>query len=71
MLIDSSINKEFEKNQKHKNYLFASGINLIHEFFNLERKTKNEFLSKSIQLLNKNFTINKIFKKIADEGKLF
>ena len=71
LLIDSSINKEFEKNQKHKNYLFASGINLIHEFFNLERKTKNEFLSKSIQFLNKNLTVNKIFKKIADEGKLF
>ena len=69
--IDSSINKEFEKSQKHKNLLFTSGINFIHEFFNLERKTKNEFLSKSIQFLNKNLTVNKIFKKIADEGKLF
>ena len=35
------------------------------------RKTKNEFLSKSIQYFNKNSSINKIFTKIADEGLLF
>ena len=62
---------EFENNQKHKNYIFSSGIDLIHQFFNLERKTKNEFLSKSIQYFNKNSSINKIFTKIADEGLLF
>ena len=69
--LDSSSNTEFEKNQKHKNYIFSSGIDLIHEFFNLERKTKNDFLSKSIQYFNKNSSINNIFTKIADEGLLF
>jgi len=69
--IDSSINKEFEKNQKHKNYIFSTGIDVIHKFFNLERKTKNNFMSKSIQLINKNSSVNKIFTKIADEGILF
>ena len=69
--IDSKLNIEFENNQKHKNYIFSSGIDLIHQFFNLERKTKNEFLSKSIQYFNKNSSINKIFTKIADEGLLF
>ncbi len=69
--IDSNLNIEFENNQKHKNYIFSSGIDLIHQFFNLERKTKNEFLSKSIQYFNKNSSINKIFTKIADEGLLF
>ncbi len=69
--LDSKTNIEFENNQKHKNYIFSSGINLIHEFFNLERKTKNDFLSKSIQYLNKNSRINKIFVKIADKGLLF
>ena len=69
--LDSSSNIEFEKNQKHKNYIFSSGIDLIYEFFNLERKTKNEFLSKSIQYFNKNSSINKIFTKIADKGLLF
>ena len=69
--IDSKLNIEFENNQKHKNYIFSSGIDLIHQFFNLERKTKNKFLSKSIQYFNKNSNINKIFTKIADEGLLF
>ncbi len=66
--LDTSLNKDFEKKQKHKNYIFSSGIDQIHEFFNLERKTKNNFLSKSIQLINKNYGINKILKKIADDG---
>ena len=69
--LDSTLNIEFENNQKHKNYIFSSGIDLIHEFFNLERKTKNDFLSKSIQYFNKNLTINRIFTKIADKGLLF
>jgi len=69
--LDSTLNIEFENNQKHKNYIFSSGIDLIHEFFNLERKTNNDFLSKSIQYFNKNLTINRIFTKIADKGLLF
>ena len=69
--LDSRLNLEFEKSQKHKNYIFSSGIDLIHEFFNFERKTKNDFLSKSIQYFNKNSSINKIFIKIADKGLLF
>ena len=52
--LDSRLNAEFESIQRHKNYIFSSGIDLIHEFFNLERKTKNDFLSKSIQYFNKN-----------------
>ena len=68
--LDQTLNTEFEKKQKHKNFVFSSGIDLIHEFFNLERKTKNGFLSKSIQYFNKKPVINKIFTKIADEGFL-
>ena len=69
--LDSTLNNEFENNQKHKNYIFCSGIDIIHEFFNLERKTENNFLSKSIRYFNKNPSINKIFTKIADKGLLF
>ena len=35
--LDSSLNTEFENNQRHKNYIFSKGIDLIHEFFNFER----------------------------------
>ena len=69
--LDSGLNMEFENSQKHKNFIFSSGIDLIHEFFNLERKTKNDFLSKSIQYFNKNHNFNKIFTRIADKGLLF
>ena len=69
--LDSTLNKEFENNQRHKNYLFSTGIDLIHKFFNFERKTGNDFLSKSIKYFNKNSSINKIFTTIADKGLLF
>ena len=69
--LDSSINQKFEKKIRHKNYIFSNGIDFIHEFFNLERKMKANFLSKSVQILGKNVSINKIFTKFADEGLLF
>ena len=69
--LDSSINIEFQNNLKHKNLIFSNGIDFIHEFFNLERKSKSNILSKSVKFMGKNPTINKIFTKIADEGSLF
>jgi len=69
--LDSSVNDEFENSLKHKNFIFSHGVNLIHEFFNLERKTKNNILSKFIQMLGKNPSINKMFTKIADKGIIF
>ncbi len=66
--IDSSINNQFESKLKHKNYMFSNGIDLIHEFFNFERKFDNSFFSKSVKLLGKNPSINKFFTQIADKG---
>ena len=66
--IDQSINYEFEKKLKHKNFIFSNGINLVHEYFKLESKLKNPFLSRSVQVLGKNYSINRMITKIADEG---
>ena len=66
--IDSSINEEFENKLKYKNLIFSSGVDLIHEFFNMESKVTNDKLSKSIQFLGKNPLMNKIFSNIADKG---
>ena len=66
--LDSSVNKEFEKLSKHKNFIFSNSIDLIHEFFNFERQTGNTILSRSIKVLGKNSSINTLFKKIADKG---
>ena len=66
--IDSSINQDFENKLKYKNLIFSSGVDIIHEFFNMERKVTNDILSKSIQFLGKNPLMNRIFSKIADKG---
>ena len=66
--LDYSVNSEFEKKFKDKNFIFSNGIDLIHEFFNFERKTKNHFMSKTVHLLGQNSKLNNIFAKIADEG---
>ena len=66
--IDYSVNKEFEEEIRHKNFIFSKGIDLIYEFFNLESKLKSNFLSKSIQFTGNNPTLNKFFSSIADKG---
>ena len=69
--LDKSVNIEFQNNVRHKNLIFSNGVDLIHKFFNLERKANSKFLSKSVQLISKYPKINEIFSKIADKGVLF
>jgi 2-octaprenyl-6-methoxyphenol hydroxylase len=71
LLLDSSVIFEFQKKVKHKNFIFSNGIDLVHEFFNVERKTKTNFLSKSVKLVGNQPSINRVFTKIADKGLLF
>ena len=71
LLLDSSVSLEFQKRTKHKNFIFSNGIDLIHEFFNIERKTKSNLLSKSVKLVGSQPSINRMFTKIADKGILF
>jgi 2-octaprenyl-6-methoxyphenol hydroxylase len=66
--LDSSICVDFEKKIKHKNYLFSNGVDFVYEFFNFESKLKNPILSKSIQFLGKNKSINRFVTKLADSG---
>ncbi len=66
--LDSTICHEFEKKMKDKNFIFSIGIDWIYEFFNIESKTKNEVISKTINFLGKNKIFNSFLKKYADEG---
>ena len=66
--LDSSVCIEFEKNTKHRNYLFSNAIDLIYEFFDFENKTKNPILSKSLQFLSNQKIANNFFTKFADKG---
>jgi len=69
--LDSSVNLEFQNKIKYKNFIFSNGVDLIHNFFNIERKIKSNFLSKSVKLIGNQPSINKMFTKIADKGILF
>jgi 2-octaprenyl-6-methoxyphenol hydroxylase len=68
--LDSSVNLEFQKKLRHKNFIYSNGIDFINEFFNLERKLKTSFMSKSVKLVGSYPSINKMFTKIADKGVL-
>ena len=69
--LDSSVNSEFQKKLRHKNFIFSNGVDLIHEFFNIERKMNTSFLSRSVKLIGNYPLINRMFTKIADKGVLF
>ena len=69
--LDSSVCLDFEKYNKHKNFLFANGVDFIYEFFNFENKIKNNILSKSVKFFGKNKFINNFFTKFADKGFQF
>ena len=66
--LDSSVSLDFQKKLKHKNFIFSNGVDLIHEFFNLERKMKTSFMSKSVKFISSYPSVNKMFTKIADKG---
>ncbi len=68
--LDSSICLNFQKKTKSSNFLFSNGVDFIYEFFNVESKTNTNFMSKSVQMLGKNKSINGFLTKIADNGFL-
>ena len=65
------MNLEFQKRLRHKNFIFSNSIDFIHELFNIERKMKTSFLSKSVKLISNYPSINKMLTKIADRGVLY
>ena len=66
--INQSMLVDFQNKTKHFNYIFATGINLIKEFFILDNKLDSKISKNLFKILNK----NKIFKKytniFADKG---
>ena len=66
--IDNSIFEEFENKTKHLNYLFASSIDLINDFFKVENKYFKNFSNKIFKKINKNKTIKNLFIKYANNG---
>ena len=68
--LDSTICKEFENQNKHKNYLFSYGIDFIYEFFNIEKKLNNYMISKYLKIFANNKISKNFLIKVADKGFL-
>ena len=68
MTLDMSILEEFEKKNKHVNFIFSNGIDFIYEFFNFEKKIKDKNFDKLIKLFNTNENLKKSIVKFANEG---
>ena len=66
--LDSSILNEFEKKTKHLNFIFANGVDFIHEFFKLDNKIGNNYSKEIFKFLEKNKFIKNSFSKFADKG---
>ena len=66
--LDQSILKEFENKTKHYNYLYANGVNFIHEFFKFDNKFDSNFSNKIFYFLENNFLFKKYSIKFADNG---
>ena len=66
--LDSLVLKEFENKTKNINFIFLNGIDFIYEFFNFNRKNKNEKLNKILKIIGSNKNINDAFISFADNG---
>ena len=65
---DSSICIDFEKNVRHKNYIFSNSIDFVYEFFNFENKIDTKIFTKSLKFIGNNEIMKKFFIKVADKG---
>ena len=68
MPLDKSLLKEFENKTKHFNYIYASSIDFIHEFFKFDNQLKNNYSNKLFYFLEKNPFFKKYTTKFADKG---
>ena len=60
--------KNFESSRKDNNFLFALGIDFIHEFFKLSNKYDTKYIDKFLNYLDKNSSIKNKLQKLANLG---
>ena len=69
--LDDSICCEFQKKAQDKNLIFSAGIDWVYELFNFKSKINTRLISKTINIIGKNKSINSVFKNFADNGLRF
>ena len=66
--IDQSLLFDFKKKIKHFNFIFATGINIINDFFILDNKLDSKISKNLFNILNKNKIFKKYSNRFADNG---
>ena len=66
-----TILEKFEIERKNPNFLFAMGIDFLHEFFKVTNKYKLKNVDYLFKYLNKNTFFKKKIEKFADKGFIF
>ena len=64
----NTILEKFEIERKNPNFIFAMGIDFIHEFFKVTNKSNLKNVNYLFKLLNKNMLIKNKIEKFADKG---
>ena len=64
----NTILEKFEIERKNPNFIFAMGIDFLHEFFKVTNKYKLKNVNYLFKFLNKNMFIKNKIEKFADKG---
>ena len=60
--------ENFENKRKNSNFLFAMGVDFLHEFFKAINKYDMKTVDKFFKFMNKNSHIKKRIEKLAEKG---
>tara|TARA_B100000965_G_C19545310_1_gene737521 strand:+ start:57 stop:1148 length:1092 start_codon:yes stop_codon:yes gene_type:complete len=66
--LDKNLLMKFENEIKHLNFIFASGIDFIHEFFKFDNKLNNLVTRNIFKVLSDNKIFNNYVSKFANKG---
>ena len=68
MEIDSSIIDDFQNETRHLNFIYASSIDFVYQFFNLDNKINNILSEPFFKIIKNKKIFNKFATHFADKG---
>tara|TARA_B100000029_G_scaffold492680_1_gene554243 strand:- start:57 stop:1145 length:1089 start_codon:yes stop_codon:yes gene_type:complete len=68
MEIDSSIIDDFQNETRHLNFIYASSIDFVYQFFNLDNKINNILSEPFFEIIKNKKILNKFATHFADKG---
>ncbi len=64
----NTVLEKFEIERKNSNFVFAMGVDFLHEFFKFNNKYNMKSLDRVFEFINKNIFIKKKLESFADKG---